>query len=85
MNGLMVDGVIIKVALSRRQPNMGDAQGHHRRPGLGSRGEELFYVYTMKLKCNIKIRLSDDPIVWSFHVVDTVCSGPATAKNYITR
>lgn len=37
MNGMLVLGVHIKVALSRRQPNMGDTQGHHRRPGLGSR------------------------------------------------
>lgn len=36
MNGMMVSGVHIKVALSRRQPNMGDTQGH-RRPGLGCR------------------------------------------------
>ncbi|XP_022782806.1 negative elongation factor E-like isoform X2 [Stylophora pistillata] len=36
MNGMMVSGVHIKVALSWRQPNMGDTQGH-RRPGLGSR------------------------------------------------
>lgn len=36
MNGIMVSGVHIKVALSRRQPNMGDTQGH-RRPGLGNR------------------------------------------------
>ncbi|RMX41179.1 hypothetical protein pdam_00019197 [Pocillopora damicornis] len=36
MNGMMVSGVHIKVAFSRRQPNMGDTQGY-RRPGLGSR------------------------------------------------
>ncbi|KAL9989132.1 hypothetical protein ACROYT_G003647 [Oculina patagonica] len=36
MNGTMIHGVHIKVALSRRQPNMGDTQGH-RRPGLGCR------------------------------------------------
>ena len=50
MNGMMVQRVHIKVALSRRQPNMGDTQGHHRRPGLGSRGKELFHIYT--IKCN---------------------------------
>ena len=44
----MVDGVHIKVALSRRQPNVGDTQGHHRRPGLGSRGEEFFHINTLK-------------------------------------
>jgi len=49
MNGLMVHGVHIKVALSRRQPNMGDTQGHHRRPGLGSRGEELFHIYIINI------------------------------------
>ena len=60
MNGLMVHGVHIKVALSRRQPNMGDTQGH-RRPGLGSRGDELFHIdIIIKLKLH-KIRLSDDP------------------------
>ena len=66
MNGMMVDGVHIKVALSRRQPNMGDSQGHHRRPGLGSRGEELlvFHIYTVRLKLH-KIRLSNDPTFWA--------------------
>ncbi|XP_068695716.1 negative elongation factor E-like [Montipora foliosa] len=36
MNGMMVSSVHIKVALSRRQPNMGDAN-FRPRPGLGSR------------------------------------------------
>ena len=44
MNGAMIDNVHIKVALSRRQPNMGDTHGH-RRPGLGSRGKGIILHY----------------------------------------
>ncbi|KAK2565848.1 hypothetical protein P5673_010133 [Acropora cervicornis] len=39
MNGNMVSGVIIKVRLNRKQPNMGDSN-FRPRPGLGSREDE---------------------------------------------
>ena len=73
MNGMMVHNVHIKVALSRRQPNMGDT--HHRRPGLGSRGDELFlmqlhkcnYMYINGLRVVNVQRISD---CWAVSVED---------------
>ena len=43
MNGMMVSSVHIKVALSRKQPNMGDAN-FRPRPGLGTLDTYCCYI-----------------------------------------